>query len=296
MENTGRDSQPVEASEVFQVTPVESPSKNYLVIENLQRMPNIFSRGVIYIVMLSIVSTLLYSFFSEVDIVVECRAVTRPTSHEIRVFTNRNGYIEKIFISEGQTVEKNAPLFTIRSKESLTYFSESEELRHSIPDNEEFPSGKKNGKEDDEDEVVKVVRTGGAGTISKLYFRDTGEYVRKSDLLCIILPTNGPLYVDITVANKDIGFIERDMEIKYKFDAFPYTDCGVLLGKVSTISPSAVEDRTLGLVYHLQGALDKTFFYIREKKYPLKAGMTATAEIVTEKKSIFSILFKKLKG
>jgi len=70
----------------------------------------------------------------------------------------------------------------------------------------------------------------------------------------------------------------------------------VLLGKVSTISPSAVEDRTLGLVYHLQGALDKTFFYIREKKYPLKAGMTATAEIVTEKKSIFSILFKKLKG
>ena len=294
VEDREKERQKVEESEVFQVTPVESPSKNYLVIENLQRMPNIFSRGLIYIVMLAIVSTLLYSFFSEVDIVVECRAVTRPTSHEIRVFTNRNGYIEKIFISEGQTVEKNAPLFTIRSKESLTYFSESEELRHSIPDNEEFPSGKKNGKE--EDEVVKVVRTGDAGTISKLYFRDTGEYVRKSDLLCIILPTNGPLYMDITVANKDIGFIERDMEIKYKFDAFPYTDCGVLLGKVSTISPSAVEDRTLGLVYHLRGTLDKTFFYIREKKYPLKAGMTATAEIVTEKKSIFSILFKKLKG
>ena len=102
--------------------------------------------------------------------------------------------------------------------------------------------------------------------------------------------------MDITVANKDIGFIEKGMEIKYKFDAFPHTDCGVLLGKVSAISPSAVEDRTLGLVYHLQGTLDTTCFDIREKIYHLKAGMTATAELVTDKKSIFSILFKKLKG
>ena len=294
MKDEEKDSQEIEQTDVYQVTPVESPSENYMVIENLRRMPSIFSRGLLYLVVLAIVSALVYSFLSEIDIVVECRAVTRPTSQKKRIFSDRNGYIERIFISEGQTVEENTPLFHIRSKGSLSYPSEFKKPRRSVPLNEEFASGEKNGKE--KDEIVKVLRAERAGTISKLYFKNAGEYVRESDLLCTILPTNGQLYMDITVANKDIGFIERDMEIKYKFDAFPYTDCGLLLGKVSTISPSAVEDRTLGLVYHLQGTLDNTYFDIRDKKYPLKAGMTATAELVTEKKSIFSILFKKLKG
>jgi len=68
-----------------------------------------------------------------------------------------------------------------------------------------------------------------------------------------------------------------------------------LHGKVSTISPSAVEDQTLGFVYHVHGTLEKPYFEIRGKKYPIKVGMTATAELVTEKKTVFSILFKKLK-
>ncbi len=294
MEDREKDSQPIEEPDVFQVTPVESPSENYMVIENLQRMPNIFSRGLIYLVVLALLSGLIYSLVSEIDLVVECRAVARPDSQQIRVISDRNGYIERIFISEGQAVEKNTPLFSIRSKDSLAYLSESEERRHSVPINEAFSSGEKNGKE--KRGKAGIIRTGYAGTVSKLYFKNTGEFVRKSDLLCTILPMNGPLYMDITVANKDIGFIEKGMEIKYKFDAFPHTDCGVLLGKVSAISPSAVEDRTLGLVYHLQGSLDTTCFDIREKKYHLKAGMTATAELVTDRKSIFSILFKKLKG
>jgi multidrug efflux pump subunit AcrA (membrane-fusion protein) len=294
MEDREKDSQPIEEPDVFQVTPVESPSENYMVIENLQRMPNIFSRGLIYLVVLILLSGLTYSLLAEIDVVVECRAVAIPDSQQIRVISDRSGTIERIFITEGQAVEKNTPLFSIHSKEPIAYLSEYEERRHSVPVNEAFSSGEKNEK--GKEEKAEIIRAGYAGTVSKLYFKNTGEFVRKSDLLCNILPMDGPLYMDITVANKDIGFIEKGMEIKYKFDAFPYTDCGVLLGKVSAISPSAVEDRTLGLVYHLQGSLDTKCFDIREKKYHLKAGMTATAELVTDKKSIFSILFKKLKG
>ena len=453
MEDKEKEHQEVEQADLFQVTPIESPSKNYLVIENLQRMPNIFSRGLLYLMVLVLVSALLYSLLGKIDIVTECRAVARPTSRHIRILSDRNGYIEKISIAEGQRVENNTPLFHIRSKEVLTYLSKVEELRHSIPLKKEYYKTKisstidelnqlyshysntlrvnklkleqntlslhsiaselsywqkeveslskeyesienqfkgetislreynsiksglekartevekliskrditlkekeiieeeigkeredyKNKKlilekemknlkieqetilnamqnelemneqmlslqdesspskkdEKEKDEIVRVVRARHAGTISKLYFRNTGEYIRESDLLCTILPANGSLYMDITVANKDIGFMEKGMEIKYKFDAFPYTDYGVLFGKISALSPSAIEDRTLGLVYHVRGTLDMTCFEIREKKYPIKPGMTATAELVREKKSIFSILFKKLRG
>jgi len=453
MEDKEKDSQEFEGTEVFQLTPLASPSKNYLVIENLQRMPNIFSRGLLYLMILSLLSALIYSLLGKIDMVTVGRAVARPTSDQKRILSQRNGYIEKIFISEGQIVEKNDPLFHIRSKEVLTYLSKVEELDHSLPLkkeyyqtkisstldelnqlytyysnslkvnklkleqnslllnsmesdlsywqkereslSEEYKSMKKpfeggdisiaeynyirselerarteveklrskrditlkekkiiegeiekeredyknkkvilekemkslkiemkttlnamqnelemykkilslqdesSANKNDEkgkEEIVRTVKAGHAGTISELYFRNTGEYVRESDLLCTILPANEPLYMDITVTNKDIGFMEKGMEIKYKFDAFPYTDYGIRFGKVLAISPSAVEDRTLGIVYHVQGTLDMIHFEIRGKKYPIKPGMTATAEMVREKKSIFSILFKKLKG
>ncbi|MEE8382845.1 MAG: hypothetical protein V3R78_13315, partial [Thermodesulfobacteriota bacterium] len=83
MKDKDKDIQVIEQPDVFQVTPIESPSKNYLVIENLQRMPNIFSRGVLYLIVLALGSVLMYSLLGEVDIVSECRAVARPTPHQI---------------------------------------------------------------------------------------------------------------------------------------------------------------------------------------------------------------------
>lgn len=102
--------------------------------------------------------------------------------------------------------------------------------------------------------------------------------------------------MDISVANRDIGFIEEEMDIKYKFDAFPYMDYGVIKGKVSAIAPSAVENEKLGFVYQIQGSLDSLSFEIEGKQYPIKVGMTATAEIVTERNTIFTMLFKRFRG
>jgi multidrug efflux pump subunit AcrA (membrane-fusion protein) len=144
-------------------------------------------------------------------------------------------------------------------------------------------------------EARNIIRAIDRGTILELNFRNKGGYVRESDLLCTIVPADAPLYMDITLANKDAGFIETGLAIKYKFDAFPYTDYGTLAGKVTSISPSAVEDKMLGYVYHVKGSLDTLHFEARGKRYPVKSGMTATAEIVTERKTIFSMLFEKLK-
>jgi len=143
---------------------------------------------------------------------------------------------------------------------------------------------------------VTVVRAEHEGILSELAVADVGEHVQRLDPLCTILPKGASLYMDITVPNKDIGFIRPGMQVKYKFDAFPYTDCGLLFGKVGTISPSAAEDRALGLVYHVHGTLDVPCFDIRGDKYHVKPGMTATAELVTGTKSILSILFSRLRG
>jgi HlyD family type I secretion membrane fusion protein len=436
--------------EIIEIRPGESDSDNFLVTEQLKRMPGIFSRGLLYVVLVMLVAALIYSVAGKIDIVVESQSVARPESHKIKILSDRNGFIERIFISEGQSVEENSPLFIIRSKETLTYQSKVEELKKLIPlkneyidikissireelrqiedeykntlkvkklkieqngislnsiesdlqywqkevenlDKEfentqrlfnksltsigdynniksrlerartevekltsqkeisirekniiegeigkagsDYASSKKilekhlknlkierettlqslqselaiNEKmlsikdtspvlQTSNQEGGRIIRAERSGTVSELYFRNRGEYVREADLLCTILPSDSPLYMDITVANKDVGFIEAGLAIKYKFDAFPYANYGMLDGKVYLVSPSAVEHDTLGFVYNVRGTLHRGYFEIKGGKYTVKAGMTATAEIITEKKSIFSILLKKLKG
>ena len=449
MEGTEKDHETTQQDGMAHVSPADSPSENYIVAESLQRMPSVFSRGLVYIVVLAVASAVAYSLLAKIDIVVSSSAVARPAAHKIRILSDRTGYIEKISIAEGEAVEKSAPLFLIRSKDTLACRAKVEELRRAIPlKNQQYETrisaaedelkhlgtdhrnlldlkklkleqnelslqatgtevaywdkvrglltedlasaralreqgitAKKElnyaetrlenantqlkklaaekkiamkekeviageikkakadygsrtiilekqiknlrlemqttlasmqkeletnekmlalddgscGKAKDEDENEKVIRAENAGTVSELCFRTVGSYVRESDLLCTILPAGSPLYMDITVANKDIGFIEEGTKIKYKFAAFPHTDYGLLHGKVTALSPSAVEDSVLGFVYHVRGDLDTLHYEIKGKRYPIKPGMTAKAELVTKRKSIFAILFKRLR-
>lgn len=401
---TGQD---VEQGDVIEITPVDSPSENFLVAEKLRQMPNIFARGLIYILVLIILVSLAYSLLSKIDVVSESRSVAIPKSHIININSSMSGYVQEIFIAEGQFVDKNDPLFVIipplfiNSREAISYQSKIAELSKAIPLQDETYNTKISSAKDemktveydlnymrkevknleteftnteklyekkltsiaeynniksrleraltdieklesqktmleknirsleleksstlqgmrneletnekllalkgvspyqqsseDNNEEGKVIRAIDSGTILELNFRNKGEYVRESDTLCTIVPADAPLYMDITVANKDAGFIETGMEIKYKFDAFPYSDYGTISGNVESISLSAIEDKILGYVYHVDGSLERMYFEVRGKKYHIKSGMTATAEIVTEKKTIFSMLFSKLK-
>ena len=431
------------------ITPGHSPSENYLVVEHLQRMPNIFARGLFYLILLLVMVSVAYICLARIDIVIKCQAVARPASHKIRVLSDRNGYITQVFITEGKTVEKDMPLFLVRSRETVNYSAKVEELRKTIPLTEQnydtriaaaveqqklneqrhqnavevlnlkleqntisvssidlelaywekevkrlsqelaraeylFENGdvpitrceqarsnaeqaqmelktlgakkdialkeksifeediarakldfkqemavlkkqiknlelekdstlqsmqselktnermllvRHEGEETSAEagEASSIIRAEQAGTVSELHFRNNGEYIRESDLLCTIVPSGSPLHMEITVANEDIGFIEEELDIKYKFDAFPFTDYGTIKGSVAAISPSAVEDRVRGFVYRVQGTLPKKHFEIKDKQYPIRAGMTATAELVTERKTILSILFKKVR-
>jgi len=307
------DKQDTNHIEVIEIPEEESDSANFLVTEQLQKMPGIFSHGLFFLILIMLCAALLYSVFGKIDIVIESMSVTRPESHKIRILSDRNGYIEKIYISEGEVVEKNSPLFLIRSKEIPRCKTKVKGIKRGGQLNKEKDTSLQSLRGDskkmndipltaddssiysDTTGACNIIRAEQSGTVSEMYFRNQGEYIKEFDLLSTILPLNSPLYMDIIVANEDIGFLEKGMPIKYKFDAFPHIDYGILEGRVLYIPPSAVEDSSLGFVYHLRGSLDNLNFEIRGKQYPVKAGMTATAEIVTGRKNIFSVLFMKFK-
>jgi multidrug resistance efflux pump len=347
------------SSEIVEVIPSDSPSENILVAEHLQRMPNIFSRGLTYLLVLVLLVGLSYSLLGKMDIVAECRGVAKPLSDKINILADRTGYLEQVYIKAGQDVEKDTPLFLIQARESpqrslevkrlkleqnksslasiesdiVFWQNEIKRLAKDVTSMETLQkSGIVSAKDTDNarsqlekartearklvsqreitlnenkilesemaretEESQKTIRAQTAGIISELYFKNTGVYVRESDLLCTMVPADSPMSMDIKIANRDIGFIEKNMTVKYKFDAFPYQDYGMIVGKVSAIPPSAVEEQNLGFIYIVQATLDKAYFEIKGKKYPIKVGMTARAEVVTERKSLFSLLFKSTK-
>ncbi|MCA9048386.1 MAG: HlyD family efflux transporter periplasmic adaptor subunit [Planctomycetaceae bacterium] len=133
-----------------------------------------------------------------------------------------------------------------------------------------------------------------AGTVGQLFVRNAGEAVMRGRPLLTIIPGETRLVTEIYIPNKDVGLLKADMPTRCKFDAFPFAEHGVLTGRLETIAPSAVRVEGSPAMYRAYSSLDQDYFLIKGTRVPLRPGMEATVEIVTDRKSILSILAQPL--
>ena len=132
------------------------------------------------------------------------------------------------------------------------------------------------------------------GTVQQLAMHTIGGVVTAAQPIMVIVPSEDKLEIEAIVPNKDIGFVQVGQEVVVKIESFPYTRYGYLTGKVKTVSFDAVENKDLGLVYTAIVSLDKDTLNIDGKPVRLDAGMNATAEIKTGKRSVISYLLSPL--
>ncbi len=114
--------------------------------------------------------------------------------------------------------------------------------------------------------------------------------VQAGEQLLSIVPEGEELLLEVKVVNRDIGFINRGMKAKVKLATFPFQEFGAITGEVESVSPNAVVDEELGLVFPTTVKLDKNTVMVRGEEVGFTPGMTANAEIVTRKKSILTFL------
>lgn len=131
-----------------------------------------------------------------------------------------------------------------------------------------------------------------AGTIYKI--KATKGPVQAGEELLSILPAGEKMLLEVKVLNRDIGFIREDMQAKVKLATFPFQEFGVVDGEVVQISPNAVVDKELGLVFPTRIRLSKHSMNVRGKKVEFTPGMVANAEIVTRKKSVLTFLVEPI--
>ncbi|MEL7035093.1 MAG: HlyD family efflux transporter periplasmic adaptor subunit [Cyanobacteria bacterium J06592_8] len=132
------------------------------------------------------------------------------------------------------------------------------------------------------------------GYISALNVSNIGEVVQAGQNIAEIRPENTPLVLSADIVNRDAGFIEEGMDVKVKFDAYPYQDYGVIEGTVTSISPDTKEEPNAEPVYRLEVELKQDFIMENGQEISFKSGQTAAADIVIRQRRIVDVLLEPI--
>ncbi|CAA9588617.1 HlyD family secretion protein [uncultured Synechococcales cyanobacterium] len=133
------------------------------------------------------------------------------------------------------------------------------------------------------------------GVVSALNVPNKGEVVQTGQTIAEVAPHNAPLVLSAILPNREAGFIKVGMPVQIKLDAYPYQDYGIVPGVVGSISPDAQPDKQLGPVYKVEVALAHNSISTNDQIIPLKAGQTASAEIIIHRRRIADILLDPFK-
>lgn len=131
-----------------------------------------------------------------------------------------------------------------------------------------------------------------SGTIYNV--KATKGPVQAGEELLSIVPKEEELLLEVKVLNRDIGFIREGMKAKVKMATFPFQEFGTVDAEVIQVSPNAITDKDLGLVFLTRVRLNQRSMKVRGQTVEFTPGMAATAEIVSRRKSILTFLVEPI--
>ena len=128
------------------------------------------------------------------------------------------------------------------------------------------------------------------GIVGQLAVHTEGGVVEATKPIMTVVPSDGKMVAEVKLLNRDAGFVSPGQPVAMKLDAFPFSRYGTISGRVLSVSPDAVSDEKLGLIYVVRVALDRSRIDRGDRVVALTPGMMATADIVTGRRSFLSYL------
>ena len=141
---------------------------------------------------------------------------------------------------------------------------------------------------------AKIITAPTAGRIYNIQATLAERTIEPGEELLSILPQGKELRLEAKILNRDIGFVREGMTAKIKIDTFPFQEFGTVTGTVTHISPNATLDQQLGAVFPVQIRLDEAAIAIGNQQVELIPGMSATAEVVTRRKSVLTFMVEPI--
>lgn len=142
-----------------------------------------------------------------------------------------------------------------------------------------------------------IIRAEKSGVIHLRNNISTGDYINASETIAHIIPESLNKYeVQISMPEREISNIERGDIIRYKFNALPYKEYGMLEGEVVNISEDSSFNQSKGKRTFIVTATveNKALYSYKGNKAELKNGMTCEAQVITKSKKVLYFLLEKI--
>lgn len=134
------------------------------------------------------------------------------------------------------------------------------------------------------------------GTVTALTARP-GQPAAPGQQLMMVVPARSEPRVELYVPTAAAGFLASGQEVRLSIDAYPYQTFGTIEARIICVSKAAVAHQTKNAVapaYLVVAAIPRPWMVTFGRKQPLLPGMTLSARIVTEKRSLIGWLFEPL--
>jgi multidrug efflux pump subunit AcrA (membrane-fusion protein) len=146
-----------------------------------------------------------------------------------------------------------------------------------------------------------------SGTIQELNLRNNLQVVNPGDRIAKIIPAVTPLNIKANVAISDIDNVKVGQTVQMRVSACPYTDYGVVSGKVREVSADAksIEKNASNNnnaqqsqpaangIYEVTIKPDALTLHQGNKTCQIRAGMDGRADIISKEESVLQFILKK---
>jgi adhesin transport system membrane fusion protein len=138
------------------------------------------------------------------------------------------------------------------------------------------------------------VRSPVRGIVKELKVNTLGGVIKPGQDLIDIVPLEDTLIVEARLQPRDIAFLRPGLPATVKITAYDYAIYGSLHAKLERISPDATQTEKGESFFRVFLRTDKSYLGKNENDLPITPGMTATAEILTGKKTVLHYLMKPI--
>lgn len=129
-----------------------------------------------------------------------------------------------------------------------------------------------------------------SGVITDVTSTQPGDKIQANTPLGGIAPADARPVVKIQIAEHDRAFLREGLAVKLKFNAFPYQRYGLIDGTLEYISPATKPGGpNKQPVYEGRVTLERDHYLVGDTKYPLRYGMTATAETIVRERRLIDL-------
>jgi hemolysin D len=130
------------------------------------------------------------------------------------------------------------------------------------------------------------------GTVQQLAVHTTGGVVTPAQQLMVVVPSQPSLMAEVSLENKDIGFVQPGQAARVKIEALPFTRYGTVDAEVTHISRDATVDEKRGATFTAGITLNAGSVTTAKTRIKLSPGMNVTAEVQTGRRRLIEYLIE----